>query len=143
MTAYARLDPIAGTVNAIVNLTQAQFDALNGNPKQAYLKPLVIDTQPVPAASQIVVDAGYVIEAAQVRQTWALRAKTETELLAASQATELAAIKSFLTQLDNFITANDTAAPTTAAQAFADIATIKVVLWRLARGMRWVIKQQG
>ena len=142
MTAYARLDPIAGTVNAIVNLTQAQFDALNGNPKQAYLKPLVIDTQPVLTAAQTIVDAGYAIEATQVRQTWSLRNKAQAELDADSQAAELVQLKAMVSAIQTDIDAGITAAPTTQAQAFTAIQDLKRRALRTDRVLKYLLKKQ-
>jgi hypothetical protein len=50
------------------------------NRKALVHRPLAIDTQPAASATQIIVDAGYVIEPTQVRQTWALREKTADEI---------------------------------------------------------------
>lgn len=100
---YARIDPLTLAVT-LIDITQEQFNALDGNPKQAWLRQLVIDAKPVPSASQVVVDAGYVIEPTQVRQTWALRNKTADELEAESLAAEKVQITTCIaeiqTQLD-------------------------------------------
>ena len=93
MTTYARLDPITLLVRDTVDLTAQQYAALNGNPKQAFIRPLVIDAQPTPTSAQIVVRGPYVVEAARVRQTWLLQDKTAgqiaAEAAAADRATEL------------------------------------------------------
>jgi predicted nucleic acid-binding Zn-ribbon protein len=80
MTTFARLDSLSGLVRDLIELTAEQYAALDGNPKQALLRPLVIDAQPTPSATQAIVNAGYVVEPTQVRQTWALRDKTADEL---------------------------------------------------------------
>lgn len=143
MTIYARIDPTTQAVS-LVDLTAEQFAALAGHPtKAATVRAYVIDAQPVAGAAQAVEFAGLVIEPTQVRKTWALRAKTQAELDADTQASELVQLKAEITALNTFIAANDRAAPTTPAQAFSDIATLKVATLRLARGVRWMLKQQG
>lgn len=87
---YAKLNAVTPSlIDRIVDLTTEQYQALNGNPKQAYLRPLVVDAQPTPTTAQVVVSAGYVVEPTQVRQTWALRDKTAAELDAEARATLL------------------------------------------------------
>jgi hypothetical protein len=80
MTQYARLNTETLTVERILDITPEQYAALDDNPKQAYLRPFVFDQKPTPSATQVVVNAGYVVEPVQVRQTWALRDKTPAEL---------------------------------------------------------------
>jgi hypothetical protein len=142
MTTFARINPLTSAIE-LVDITQAQFDALAGNPKRAFLRPFVIDTQPVPAADQVVVDAGYVIEPNQVRRTWALRAKTQGELDAAAQDAELALLKQVTGALQADIADGITAAPTTAAQAFVAIQDLKRRALRADRVLLWLLRQQG
>lgn len=141
MTTYARVDPSTGGVRDLIELTQAQYDALAGNPKQTYLRPLVTDVQPTPVANQIVVSTGYAVETTQVRQTWALRLKTQAELDVDAQATELAALRAMRAALQTDIGAGITAAPTTAAQAFVEIQDLKRRALRADRVLLWLLKQ--
>ena len=142
MTTYARIEPSTGLVRDTISLTDAQFHAFDGNPKQAFLRPLVIDAQPGPTTSQAVVDAGHVIEATQVRQTWVLRNKTQAELDADAQSSELTALRTMVAALTTDIQAGITAAPTTTAQAFAAIQDLKRRALRTDRAIRWLLKQQ-
>jgi hypothetical protein len=141
MPTFARIDPITNAI-APVEITQAQFDALAGNPKRAFLRPLVIDAQPVPSATEVVIDAGYVIEPTQVRRTWALRAKTQAETDAAAQDAELALLKQAISVLQTDIADGSTAAPTTAAQAFVQIQDLKRRALRADRVLLWLLRQQ-
>jgi hypothetical protein len=141
MPTFARIDPSTSAI-ALVDITQAQFDALAGNPKRAFLRPLVIDAQPVPSATEVVVDAGYVIEPTQVRRTWALRAKTQAELDAVAQDAELALLKQAISVLQADIADGITAAPTTAAQAFVQIQDLKRRALRADRVLLWLLRQQ-
>jgi hypothetical protein len=104
MTLYARIDPLTQQVSALVDMTLAEYQALDGNPKQQWLRPLVVDEKPAPGATQVVVDAGFVIEPTQVRQTWALREMTADEIEAAALLAEKAQIAQYIadiqTQLD-------------------------------------------
>lgn len=106
MTQYARLTPDTLTVERILDLTQEQYAALDGNPKQAYLRPLVVDPQPEPSATQVVVNAGYVVEPAQVRQTWALRDKTQPELDAEAREADRATLVQLVAALTTSIQAH-------------------------------------
>jgi hypothetical protein len=104
MTLYARIDPLTQQVSALVDMTLAEYQALDGNPKQQWLRPLVVDAKPTPSATQVVIDAGFVIEPAQVRQTWSLREMTADEIEAAALLAEKAQIAQYIadiqTQLD-------------------------------------------
>ena len=55
--------------------------------------PLLIDTQPVPSAAQVLVNAGILFTQTTATQTWSLRAKTAAELDADAATVERAAIK--------------------------------------------------
>lgn len=142
MPIFARLDPLTNAVT-LLDITQAQFDSLAGNPKRAFLRPYVVDAQPVPSASEVVINAGYVIEPTQVRRTWALRQKTAAELATEADATELAQLKQVIGALQADISDGITAAPTTAAQAFLEIQDLKRRALRCDRVLLWLLKQQA
>jgi hypothetical protein len=95
---YARLRPNSTVVEAIIDTTAKDVAALAPN-KRAWLRLFVIDPQPTPTAAQVVVDTGYLVEADKVRQTWALRAKTATELDRDDLSAEQANINVMLTDL--------------------------------------------
>jgi len=90
---YARINPDNSV--SLVDLDPAFVATLiaAGNPKADSIRAYVIDAQPVPSAAQRIVDAGYVIEPARVRQTWALVAKSSEELDSETDAAELAQLK--------------------------------------------------
>jgi len=96
---YARINPDNSV--SLVDLDPAFVAALiaAGNPKAGSIRTYVIDAQPVPSAAQRVVDAGYVIEPAQVRKTWALAAKSAAELDAETDAAELEILKTIAAAL--------------------------------------------
>lgn len=96
---YARLTPNTQTVEAILDLSADHVASLSAN-KRAWLRPLVIDAQPVPSSSQVVVEGGYVVEATQVRRTWTLRNKTAEELERESLAAEKSKIAEIISDLD-------------------------------------------
>lgn len=100
MTTYARLDPLTLLVRDAVELTAEQYAALNGNPKQAYIRPLVADPQPTPTASQYVIAGPYVVEPTRVRKTWAVVEKSAEEIAAeAEQEARLADLAQIRTVL--------------------------------------------
>lgn len=96
---YARINP-DGSVS-LVDLDPAFVAALiaANNPKAASIRTYVIDTQPVPSATQNVADAGYVIEPTQVRQTWALVDKPQAVLDREADAAELAQLQAVVAAL--------------------------------------------
>jgi hypothetical protein len=100
---YVRIDQ-ATQQATVINLTDEQYLALAGNPKREWIRPLVIDPQPTPSATQVVVDAGIVVGPTEAHQTWALRDKTadelEAEAIAAAKAGYQAHIDSLNAQLD-------------------------------------------
>jgi hypothetical protein len=104
MTLYARIDPLTQQVARLVELTAEEYAAFEGNPKQQWLRPLVVDAVPTPSATQVVVNAGYVIEPTQVRQSWGLREMTADELegaaIQAAKAGYAAAIDEIQLRLD-------------------------------------------
>jgi hypothetical protein len=141
MTIYARLTP-AGTFDALVDLTPEQYALMQANGKAALLRTYSVDAEPVPSASQRVDPGPYVSDATTTRKTWVLVNKTQEELDADAQRTEIALLKAQLTGLQTDITTGITAAPTTAAQAFVDIQDLKRMILRLNRIARWLLKNQ-
>jgi hypothetical protein len=91
MTTYYRI-----TDQVLRDLTPEEFAALAQN-KRDILRVYVIDAQPVPSATQVVVSAGLVVGPVEAHKTWALRDKTADEL----EVDNLAAEKA---QLDNWLT---------------------------------------
>ena len=116
---YARIDPNTGAADV------RSFDAAPAAAK-GWL-PYSVDPQPTPSATQAVVNAGVVFDAAAARQTWALRDKTQAELDAEARTAE----KDMLLVAAAFL---DSAAPTTVAQCAADIQKIK-------RCLKWLLDQ--
>jgi hypothetical protein len=106
MSQYAQLDATATQVVAVVDIAPALVVewVATGNPKAALYRPLVIDTQPVPSATQYVANAGIVIESGQVRQAWALLDKSAEQLEDDAVRAEKQQINTYLadlqTQLD-------------------------------------------
>lgn len=119
---YARLCPNTGAPE--VRDFSAEPPAAKG------WLPFSTDPQPTPSATQAVVDAGIVFDAASARQTWALRDKTQAEIDADGRTAErdqLLALAAFL----------DSAAPATLAGAAADIQKLKrCVKWLLGQAVR-------
>jgi hypothetical protein len=74
MTTYYRVSD-----GALRELTAEQFAALAPN-KRDDLRLYIIDSQPVPSATQVVVDAGIVVGLAEAHRTYSLRDKTADEL---------------------------------------------------------------
>ena len=80
-------------------LTPEQFAALQANGKAANLRLWVVDSRPVPGASQVVIDAGIVVGPVEAHETWALRDKTADELEADALSEEKAQIAAYITDL--------------------------------------------
>lgn len=91
MTTYYRI-----TDQVLRDLTPEEFAGLSQN-KRDTLRVYIVDAQPVPSATQVVVSAGLVVGPVEAHKTWALRDKTADEL----EADNLAAEKA---QLDNWLT---------------------------------------
>lgn len=87
MTTYVRLNA-GGAIESRIELTPDQYAALQANGNAAWLRLWVVDTQPVPTATQIVISAGIVITSTEARQTWGLREKTQAELDAEANAAD-------------------------------------------------------
>jgi hypothetical protein len=82
---FARLNPGLLTFKDIVEMEQAEYDALliSNPPKAALLRPLVTDPLPtIDPATQKIVAGPIVIEATQARETWVVVAKTAEEIQA-------------------------------------------------------------
>lgn len=79
MTTYARITA-TGEFDGLFDLTPEQYAALQANGKATYLRIWVVDPQPVPTATQVIINAGITIGATEVHQTWGLRDKTQIEL---------------------------------------------------------------
>lgn len=136
MTVYARHDPNnPGTIDV--------RDFAAPPPASKGWLPLTVPAQPVPSATQVVVDAGIVFTPPTATQQWALRDKTAAELDTDAQAAERPVVQAMLDALTADIQAGAGTAPTTQAQAFAQIQALKVRALRTDRALRWLIKQQG
>lgn len=142
MSTYARLDPLTSQVRDLVDLTQAQFDALAGNPKQAFIRPLVVDAMPVPTSAQLVYSTGYVTEADRVRQTWALRDKLPHELDMEAEAQTVSQLKALANTLQTDIAAGVTPAPSNLAGVVADLQDLKRRALRTDRVILWLLRHQ-
>jgi hypothetical protein len=100
MTTYARIDPSDGAVT-LVQMSAAEFASMQAHPtRAAQFRSYVIDQQPTATATQVVVDAGFVVEPSQVRRTWALREKTTDELEADALAADLLQIGALLDSIN-------------------------------------------
>lgn len=135
MTYYARTNPDTQTAEA--------RDFAVAPPAAKGWMLLVNDVPPVPNASQVVVGPLLVIANGEAHATYSLRGKTQAEIDADTQTSELAALKALVSALSTDIAAGITAAPTTAAQAFVEIQDLKRRALRSDRAIRWLIKQQG
>jgi hypothetical protein len=99
MTTYYRL-PTETQQATLVELTPEQYAALQENGKAANLRLWVVDAQPTPSATQVVVNAGIVVGEIEAHQTWTLRDKTATELEDDALAEELAQLDTLLANID-------------------------------------------
>ena len=100
---YAWLSEDQLRVENVVWRNPDEVAKLSAN-KRARLRPLVVDEQPTPSATEAVISSGYIIEPDQVRSTWTLRNKTTAELNAENRAVLLSNILG-----DNVFTALKTA----------------------------------
>lgn len=145
MAIYAQLaEDVNGNLQVIGarELSDDQYESLAGNPKQAYFRLLVVDERPQPQPDQVVERGPFVIEPQQVRQTWATRAKTAEESAFDAELAELALLKQMIEALNVAIQAGAGVAPTTAAEAFAQIQALKVQVLRLNRIARWLLRNR-
>lgn len=104
MTTYARITA-EGAFDRLVELTAEQYAELQANGKAAMLRVWVIDAQPVPNATQILVRGPIVIGPAEAHQTWSLRDKTQAELNIDLNTAERSAILQMVTVLSADIVA--------------------------------------
>lgn len=142
MATFAVLDPGTLSVVGLKELTQEQYAALNGNPKQDYIRPLVIDPRPTPEASSVAEVGHYVVEPAQVRRTWVVRAKTAAELDAEQQAAERELLRQLIDALATDVADGITAAPATLLAAAQDIQALKQRQRRADRILMWLLRNR-
>lgn len=96
--------------------------------------PLIIDAQPTPSATQVVVDAGIVVGPAEAHQTWSLRDKTAEELEAESLRDEKAQLDGWLTDVQTQLALDNAArALLTNAQRINELEKDTRVLLKIAK----------
>jgi hypothetical protein len=83
---------------AFRELSAEQYASLAPN-KRADLRLYIIDVQPTPSATQVVVDSGIVVGPVEAHQTYSLRDKTASELEADSLSDEKAQLDGWLTDI--------------------------------------------
>jgi hypothetical protein len=93
MTTYYRVSD-----GEFKELSAEQYAALSPN-KRDNLRLFIIDEQPVPSATQLVIDGGLVVGPVEAHKTWSLRDKTAEELAAEQTAADLAAEGPTIAQL--------------------------------------------
>lgn len=98
MTTYARIDA-QSAFDTLIDLTPEQYTALESNEKAAWLRLWVVDAQPIPTATQVIINTGIVITETEAHQTWAVRDKTAAELEAESIISERGKIDEVLIEL--------------------------------------------
>lgn len=135
MATYARLTS-SSAFDRLVELTAEQYAALQANGKAIYLRPGVVDTKPVPTASQVVIDTGIIITATEARQTWGVRSKTQAELDNEENDAERIRLRTVITNL-----AASVASPDTTGTAAERIAKIEARTLRLERICLWVLRR--
>jgi hypothetical protein len=115
------------------DITSEQYAELSAN-KQADLRLYVVDAQPTPSASQVVVNAGIVVGPVEAHLTWALREKTAEEVEADELDAELAQLDTLISNIDtqNSI-ANSAFNAMTTAQKFDVLRADRNHLLRAAR----------
>lgn len=94
MTTYYRVSDAA-----LRDLSAEQHAALAPS-KQADLRLYIVDAQPVPSASEVVVADGVVVGPIEAHKVWVLRAKTAAELDGESINVERAKAQESLADLD-------------------------------------------
>lgn len=135
MTTYARLNS-GGTFDQFVDLTAEQYAALQANGKAAWLRTWIVDTKPVPTATQVVINTGIVITATEARQTWGVRAKTQTELDSEENEAERTRLRTVITNI-----AASVAAPDIAGTAAERIVKLETRTLRLERICLWLLRR--
>lgn len=137
MTTYYRVSDAA-----LRELTPAQFAALAPN-KRADLRTYVVDTPPVPSATQTVIETGVVVGPVEARRAYALRNLTAAELERNSLTDERAQINAILNDIQAQRAVDR---PTwdgyTAAQLRAEQWRDRQVLLRIAHFLARRIKQE-
>lgn len=82
--------------DTLVELTPEQFAALQVNGKSTWLRSWVVDQQPVPTATQVVVESAILVTPTEARQTWVLREKTQLEIDLETNASDRPALLQML-----------------------------------------------
>lgn len=134
-TVYARLAPDRQSVLEVISdprVTDIARLISIASPKAATYLPLVVDAAPTLLATERAIVGPYLIEAAQVRQTWQVVAKTQAEIDADTRLAESAQLQVIAAFLDS-------AAPATLVAAAADIQKLK----RLCKWMMQQAVQRG
>lgn len=134
MSTFARITQ-NGVFDTIVELTAEEFDALQANGKAIWLRVWVVDTQPTPTATQVVISAGIVITPTEARQTWGLREKTQAELDAETNAADRPLLLQMLSSITNDIDSYN-ANPDVTGTAVERITKLEVRVKELERQQR-------
>ena len=127
-----------------LTLSQAQWDALAGNPKRADLRLWVTTVAPTPTGTQKVVETAPVIDAINATQTWALVDMTADELEAAALEAEKAQIVGYITDVQTQLDiSNATRGAMTTNQRLNTLEADTRVLLKSVKFMLRRIKRQG
>jgi hypothetical protein len=100
MTIYARIEDDGSITLRDLDPALVAMWVETNNPKALQLRLYVVDAQPVPSATQVVIDAGVVVGPLEAHQTWGLRAKTADELEAEALAAEKEQVNAYLTEVN-------------------------------------------
>lgn len=128
MTTYYRVSDAA-----LRDLTAEQFAALAAN-KRGDLRLYVVDAQPPPTATQVVIETGVVVGPLGAHLTYGLRDKTAAELEADDLATERQKLDAWLTDINARLALDNAAsALLTNAQRIGELEKDTRVLLKVAR----------
>lgn len=141
MSTYARLKADL-SFDRLVELSPEQYTALQANGKAAWLRLYVVDAQPVPSSTQLVIDGPYVSDATTTHRTFVLVDKTAQHLASEAQQAALVLLQQAVAVLQADIATGITPAPTTAAQAFLEVQDLKRRALRSDRILLWILRQQ-
>jgi hypothetical protein len=135
MTTYFRTSDAS-----LHELSAETYAALSAN-KLALLRLWVVDTQPAPSATQVLMDGGIVVGDTEAHQTWALRDKTQAELDAEAVASEGPTVPQLIADIKTQLDIDNTAFN---AMTTAD----KFVVLRqdrrlLLRACRYMLRRMG
>lgn len=98
MTIYARITP-EGSVDQLIELTAQQYASLQVNGKSSFLRLWIVDPQPTPSPSQVVMRGPITVGATEARQTWTLRDKTSAELEREQYLADLPTLRALLSAI--------------------------------------------